>query len=38
MVGGFGQRVVNFLFLNVLKFYGRRGPLFLLIALKIRIG
>lgn len=38
MVGGFGQTVVNFLFLNDLNFYGKRGSLFLFIVLKAGIG
>lgn len=38
MVGGFGRTVVNFLFLNVLTFYGKRASLFLLIVLKARVG
>lgn len=34
MVGGFGLTVVNFLFLNALTFYGKRGSLFLHVVLK----
>lgn len=34
MVGGFGRTVVNFLFLNALTFYGKRGSPFLLAVLK----
>lgn len=33
MVGGFGRTVVNFLFLNALTFYGKRGTLFLPVVL-----
>lgn len=38
MVGGFGHMVVNFLFLNVFKVYGKRDSLLLLIVLKARVG